>query len=85
MSCDVFISENRVERLLNYLEQQKSQGPDDIHPAILKMSHKLLYPLIIIIRESFRKSEVPEDWKLANVTQIHKKGSKNLVHNHRPL
>ena len=74
--------ENRVEGLLFFLEQQKSQGSDDIHPTILKMlSRKLSYPLIIIFIESFRNSEVSEDWKIANVTPIHKKVPNNLVHN----
>ena len=83
---DIFISENRVEGLLSSLEQQKFQGSGDIHPAILKMlSRKLSYPLTIIFRESFKNSEVSEDWKLANVTPIHKQGPKNLVQNYKPI
>ena len=81
-----FISKNRMERLLNFLEQNKSnKGQDDIYPVILQMlSCKLSHPFTIIFRESFKNSEVNEDWKLANVTPIHKKGPKNLVHNCRP-
>ena len=34
---DKFISENRVERLLSSLEQQKPQGPDGVFPVILEI------------------------------------------------
>ena len=71
---DIFISENRVERLLSSIEQQKSQGPYEIHLTILKiLLRKLSYSLTIIFRENFRNFEVPEDWKLANLTPIHKR------------
>ena len=58
---DVLISVKRVETLLSSLKQQNSQGPDDIHPAILKvLSSKLSFPLTIVFRKSFRNFEVPE-------------------------
>ena len=38
-----------------------------------------------IIRESLNTGDVPEDWKLANVTPIHKKGPKYHSSNYRPI
>ena len=32
----LFISEKRVEEILSGLNQEKSEGPDGIHPAILR-------------------------------------------------
>ena len=38
-----------------------------------------------LFQKSFDTGVVPRDWKLANVTAIHKKGSKTLVNNYRPV
>ena len=34
---------------------------------------------------SLKSGQVPQDWRLANVTPIFKKGSKNLASNYRPI
>ena len=41
--------------------------------------------LEIIYRKSFDEGKLPEIWKIANVTPIHKKGSKQLASNYRPI
>ena len=42
-------------------------------------------PLSIIFNKSFNSGSLPQDWKCAHVTPIHKKGARNLVSNYRPV
>ena len=42
-------------------------------------------PLSIIYQRSLLTGEVPEDWRLANVTPIYKKGCKADPRNYRPV
>ena len=43
---------------------------------------KLLY---LLFRKSLDEGTVPNDWKMANVSPIHKKGNKKLTSNFRPV
>ncbi|KAK4828086.1 hypothetical protein QYF61_023146 [Mycteria americana] len=66
-----------VSDLLHHLETHKSMGLDGIHPRVLrKLAEVLTKPLSIIYQQSWLTGEVPVDWRLANVTPIHKKGWK---------
>ena len=75
-----------IEKLLSEINPNKSMGPDNMHPTILKnLSKQLAYPITIIFNESLKSSKVPNIWKQANVSPIFKKGNKNLVENYRPI
>ena len=57
-----------------------------VHPRILKeVSNEIAYPILLIFQSSFSNSNIPELWKLANVSPIHKKGAKNEKENYRPI
>ena len=45
----------------------------------------IAYPLYIIFNKSFHTGFIPNDWKLANVVPVFKKGDKALVENYRPI
>ena len=45
----------------------------------------LVYPLKLIFRASIQEGAFPDCWKKANVVPIHKKESKNLLKNYRPI
>ena len=45
----------------------------------------LIYPLILIFRASIQDGVFPDCWKKVNVVPIHKKESKNLLKNYRPI
>ena len=65
-----------VEKLLNKLNPYKAPGPDNLQPPILREFSCQIAPVLCnIFRVSLRTGTVPDDWKLANVTPIHKKGS----------
>ena len=83
---DIQFTEEKVRNLLNNLNTSKAAGPDDIHPRILKeLSNEIAYPILLIFRSSFSNSNIPELWRLANVSPIHKKGAKNEKENYRPI
>ncbi|KFO63340.1 hypothetical protein N302_09564, partial [Corvus brachyrhynchos] len=70
--------EEVVTDLLCHLDTHKSMGPDGIHPRVLtELTEELAKPLSIIYHQSWLTREVPDDWKLANVTPIHKKGQED--------
>jgi len=42
-------------------------------------------PLCAIFQESYESSQLPLDWKLANISAIFKKGTKQDAKNYRPV
>ena len=64
----------------------QSIGLDGIHPRVLReLAEELAKPLSIIYQQSYLTGEVPEDWRIASVTPIYKKGQKEDPANHRPV
>ncbi|RMC16430.1 hypothetical protein DUI87_06759 [Hirundo rustica rustica] len=69
--------EEAVRELLSHLDAHKYLGSDGIHPRMMmELADELAKPLSIIYHQSWLTGEVPDDWKLANVTPIHQKGGK---------
>ena len=80
------IQEETVRDLLLQLDCHKSMGPDEIHPRVLReLVEVIAEPLSIIYQRSLLMGEVPEDWRLANVTPIYKKGCREDPGNYRPV
>ena len=68
------------------MKNNKSAGPDGIHPRILKETAEVIcIPLAIIFNKSIQEGHVPQGWKDAHVTALHKKGSKSNPENYRPI
>ena len=80
------IREETVRDLLLQLDCHKSMGLDEIHPRVLReLAEEIAEPLSIIYQRSLLTGEVPEDWRLANVTPIYKKGCREDPGNYRPV
>ncbi|GAB0206562.1 hypothetical protein GRJ2_003121800 [Grus japonensis] len=80
------IQEEAVNDLLRHLDTHKSMGPDGIHLRVLReLAEELAKPLSIFYQQSWLTGEVPDDWRLANVTPIYKKGQKEDLGNYRPV
>ena len=47
--------------------------------------NSLSFPLKLVFKSMINESVFPEDWKTSNVVPIHKKESKNLIKNSRPI
>ncbi|PKU27542.1 rna-directed dna polymerase from mobile element jockey-like [Limosa lapponica baueri] len=73
-----------VSKLLRYLDAHKSMAPDGNHPSVLRELAKILTkPYSIIDHQFWLTSEVPVDWRLANMMPIYQKGWKEDAGNYR--
>ena len=82
----VEIQDVEICTLLKKLKPHKSPGPDDIHPQLLsELAEVVAKPLKIIFRKSLETGQVPDYWKEANITAVHKKGPREDAKNYRPI
>ena len=83
---NITVTEGDVSKCIDKLKVNKSPGPDTISPRIFKEGkNELVKPLTSIFNKSLQSGSMPDEWKLANVTPIFKKGSKSLPSNYRPI
>ena len=68
------------------LDTNKATGPDEIPPRILKeCAHQIVPSLCLLFNQSLQHGSLPEEWKLANIIPIYKKGDISNVENYRPI
>ena len=83
---DLTITRQEVCNLMKSLKEDKSPGVDNVHPKVLSRCHETLsHPLQLIFSQSLLEGKLPQQWKDANVTPLHKKGPKSEVGNYRPV
>eukprot|EP00061_Rhincodon_typus_P001406 g14717.t1 len=76
--------ENVLVKLIG-LKVDKSPGQDELHPRVLKkIAEEIVEALVVVFQESLESGRVPEDWKIAKVTSLFKKGIRQKVENYRP-
>jgi hypothetical protein len=77
---------NGITKLLEQLNPYKAPGPDSISPRILKEPATDISPLLqLIFQKSLDTGVVLDDWCIANVSSVYKKGQKSLAENYRPI
>ena len=82
----IIVQTEEVCIILNALDTGKACGPDQISNRVLKeVAEAISEPLTDLFNSSLSLSSVPDIWKKANVSPIHKKDDKTLVENHRPV
>jgi hypothetical protein len=82
----VVTNPNEVRDILGSLKLGKAHGMDGVSVRLLKETlHSIDAPLCNLLNESFSTGKVPNTWKKANVSPIHKKNSRSLVDNYRPI
>jgi hypothetical protein len=75
-----------VARTLLALDTTKATGPDGIPSRLLKETAWQIAPsLTQIFNKSLSCGEIPDEWKLANIVPVHKKGEKSQGENYRPI
>ncbi len=83
---DIIVTPEGVLKLLKDLDINKACGPDDISPKILKEAAEEIAPVLAqIFQESLDTGDLPEDWLLANISALYKKGDKAAPSNYRPV
>ena len=86
-TCDP-VSYDQVLKLLGELNIYKSYGPDEMHPKVIKSLSALpdfVRIMQLLFNTCITERCIPEIWKTALVTPIHKKGSKTDAKNYRPI
>ena len=85
---DITFSPDNVKLLLLKLDQSKSVGPDGIHPKLLAnlaKNDEFVSAITLLFKNIYKTGKMPSIWKTANVTALHKKGSKCDPSNYRPI
>ena len=72
---NIEINETKIIKTIDKLQTSKYQGPDQIHPKLIKeCKDSLTKPLEILFKKSMENSQIPKIWKQGNVTAIFKIG-----------
>ena len=88
-NCSFSLQETTSEDICNLIRRMptnKASGIDGISARLLKEAAPTVSrTLADIINMSLTKGIFPSDWKQANITPIHKEGSKTDPNNYRPI
>ena len=80
------VKQVEVENMLRSLDISKSAGEDKISVKFLRDAAEVISsPLTYIMDLSLTSATVPDDFKLARVLPIYKKGNRNYEGNYRPV
>jgi len=80
------ITPQMVWSKLTNLECGKSPGPDGWPTELVRNTADLIcLPLSLLYNKSLTDGVLPDDWKKAYVTPLHKSGPRSLVSNYRPV
>ena len=83
---DMIFSTNKINEIIDQLSNSTAAGPDGLSQRIIKeVSKQISYPLCKLFKKSMETSQIPNEWKQANVKPIFKKGAKTLPINYRPI
>ncbi len=85
--CDTLrVTIEQTSKCISEIKPSKAQGPDNIHPKVIKeCKEQLSAPLTQIFNKSLHESKLPDIWKTANVTSIYKASKRTLAENYRPI
>ena len=81
-----FMTEVAVNSCLNELKTKNCEGFDRIPMRILKDGAPILAkPLSVLFQKIYTTKKIPEQWKIAKIIPLHKKGKKQDMANYRPI
>lgn len=84
--CLIEITTQEVTNYLLQLQENKSTGPDDISPRMLKnLAEVIAEPICNIFKQSMNSGICPEAFKIAHVVPVYKQGDRKILTNYRPI
>ena len=82
---NIKITPDHVREKLATLKPNKACGTDGVRVNVLREVADFDVPLAALFQHSVTSGTMPQDWKDANVTPLHKKGSRTDCNNYRPV
>ena len=83
---DIQIDRKCIEDAIDELDENSSAGPDGVPAIFLKRTKTAISkPLALLLRKSIDEGKIPEIFKMAYVTPIHKGGSRQKPEQYRPV
>ena len=80
------INEKDISSIIRSLNPNKAHGWDNISIRMIQLCDKsLAVPLKLIFESAISEGTFPKAWKKGNIVPVHKKESKNLIKNYRPI
>ena len=80
------IDNNTVKHAIMRIKTGRAADPGDIPIELLKSrGHKLLEMITILLNKIINGEKVAEEWNIAVITSIHKKGDKRKCENYRGI
>ena len=74
---DIYITDDKILRIIRSLNANKAHGWDDIYVKIVKICDSaLVLPLKLIFCNCLSQGIFPETWKRANIVPVYKKNEK---------
>ena len=83
---DIELTTDKVLKSLKMLNVNKATGSDGIPARLLRETADYIAPsLTKLFNKSLQYGIIPDEWKVANVVPVYKKGRKDCVENYRPI
>ena len=83
---DITVCEDTVWRRLKAIKPNKSAGPDDIPPKLIKLAEPaIVSPLTSLFSFCANLGETFTDWKKARLIPVYKKNDEADTNNYRPI
>ena len=83
---DVIVTEADVTKSIQKLNNSLSRTLENIPAHLLKkIAFSLLHVLTHLYNLCLSKHNIPYQWKLAIITPVHKKGSRDTASNYKPI
>ena len=77
---------DQILDIVNSLNATKASGPDEISVRMLQLCPNDISMVLKILYEKILHADYfPNAWKMANVQPVHKKNSRQLLKNYRPI
>lgn len=83
---EILVNEKRVSKAVRRLRNGKSSGPEGIYSELIKYGTPKLVSIIPkMFNQCLKGHPIPEMWKLAYISSVHKRGNRKDPKNYRGI